>query len=250
MRYNTICRALLEPDAVHLLTSYEIPYPDHALARDADQATQIAEALGWPVVLKVVSADVSHKSDAGGVLVGLDCASQVREGYATVVERVLAAVPEASIEGVLVCKQSPPGLEVIVGALNDLTFGPTVMFGLGGIFAEVLQDVSFRVAPLSRYDAEEMIREIRGYPLLSGVRGQAPVDIAALAGLLQSVSRLVTEQIGVEELDLNPVRIFEHGLLVLDARVVVRDAETTSQDTATRVILYRAKGDAGRSHSL
>jgi acyl-CoA synthetase (NDP forming) len=221
---------LLEPEAVRLLSGYGIPYPDHALARDADQAAEIAEALGCPVVLKVVSADVSHKSDAGGVLVGLNCADQARDGYITVVEQVLSAVPGASIEGVLVCREASPGLEVIVGAMNDMTFGPTVIFGLGGIFAEVLQDVSFRVAPLSRSDAAQMIHEIRGYPLLSGARGQAPLDEEALVSLLQSVSRFVMERNDVEELDLNPVRIFERGLMVLDARLVLRQKETLQTD--------------------
>jgi acyl-CoA synthetase (NDP forming) len=216
---------VLEPEAVCLLEQYRIPYPDHGVAYDAEEAARMAEELGCPVVLKVVSPDVPHKSDVGGVLVGLKSASEVRQGFATIVERVTSNAPQARIEGVLICKQASSGLEVIVGALEDVTFGPTVMFGLGGIFAEVLRDVSFRVAPLSRRDAGEMIREIRGYPLLTGARGQAPRDMEALADLLLSVSHLVMECGNIEELDLNPVRLFEQGLLVLDARMVVKQGD-------------------------
>ena len=214
-------RYISEPQAVQLLEKYGIPYPAYAFARDAKEAAGIAEELGFPVVLKVVSPDVLHKSDAGGVLVGLENRASVREGFTALVGRVSSAVPGAHIEGALVCQEAPAGLEVIVGALEDETFGPTVMFGLGGIFAEVLRDVSFRVAPLHRRDAEEMIREIQGYALLSGARGQASLDVEALVELLLSVSRLVTEHREIRELDLNPVRVYEQGLLALDARIVM-----------------------------
>lgn len=214
-------RYVLEPQAVRLLEWYGIPYPAHGLARDAEAAAEIAKGIGFPVVLKVVSPDVLHKSDAGGVLVGVEDGASVREGFAAVVDRVSSVVPGAQIEGMLVCKQAPAGLEVIVGALEDQTFGPAVMFGLGGIFTEVLRDVSFRVAPLHRRDAEEMITEIQGYPLLSGARSQVRLDVEALVELLLSVSRLVMEHREIRELDLNPVRVYEQGLLALDARMVL-----------------------------
>lgn len=214
-------RYVLEPEAVQLLEEYGIPYPVHGFARDAEEAAGIAEELGFPVVLKVVSPDVPHKSDAGGVLVGLEDGVAVREGFGAIVGRVSRAMPGAQFEGVLVCKQAADGLEVIVGALEDETFGPSVMFGLGGIFTELLRDVAFRVAPLRRRDAEEMIREIQGYPLLSGARGQAPLDVEALVELLLSVSQLVIDCREIRELDLNPVRVYEHGLLALDARMVM-----------------------------
>jgi len=212
---------VLEPEAVQLLEKYGIPYPAHGFARDAEEAARIAEDLGFPVVLKVVSPDVPHKSDAGGVMVGLGDRARVREGFGAVVSRVSSAVPGAQIAGALVCQEARAGFEVIVGALEDETFGPTVMFGLGGIFAEVLRDVSFRVAPLRRRDAQEMVREIQGYPLLSGARGQAPLDVQALVELLLSVSQLVIDRREIRELDLNPVRVYEHGLLALDARMVM-----------------------------
>ncbi|MFX1555285.1 MAG: acetate--CoA ligase family protein [Promethearchaeota archaeon] len=215
-------RYVLEPEAVHLLQQYGILYPAHGFARDADEAAGIAQELGFPVVLKIVSPDITHKSDAGGVVVGIKEAEEVRSAYKRILDCVRSAVPKVRIEGVLVCEQAPDGLEVIVGALNDVSFGPTVMFGLGGIFTEVLQDVSFRVAPLRRSDAEEMIREIRGYPLLGRARGKAPLDVEGLVKLLLSVSQLVTERGETQEFDLNPVRVYEDGLLALDARWVVK----------------------------
>ncbi len=215
-------RYMSEPKAVQLLQKYGIPYPAHGFARDAEAATAIAEDIGFPVVLKVVSPDVLHKSDAGGVLVGLEDSASVREGFATIVDRVSSLLPGAQIQGLLVCEHAPEGLEVIVGALEDQTFGPAVMFGMGGIFAEVMKDVSFRVAPLQRKDAEEMIREIQGYAVLSGARGQAPLHAGALIELLLSVSRLVMEHREIQQLDLNPVRVYEQGLLALDARMVVK----------------------------
>jgi acyl-CoA synthetase (NDP forming) len=218
-------RYVLEPEAVALLAEYGILYPQHGFAHDAPEAQRIAEKLGYGVVLKVVSPDVVHKSDAGGVLLGLEDGGSVREGFDALVRRVRSTVPGARIEGALVCQEAPEGVEVIVGALEDATFGPTVMVGMGGVFTEVLRDVAFRVAPLEPRDAEEMIEEIRGYPLLTGARGQAPLDVASLAELLLSVSRLVTERREIKELDLNPVRLYEDGLLVLDARMMLKTGQ-------------------------
>jgi acyl-CoA synthetase (NDP forming) len=218
-------RFITEPEAIRLLEGYGIPYPEHGLARSPQEAARIADELGYPVVMKVVSPEVVHKSDAGGVVVGLGDATSVRAAYEVMVTRVRSATPDARIEGVLVCRQAAEGLEVIVGALDDATFGPTVMFGLGGIFAEVLKDVSFRVIPLELRDAEEMLQEIKGYPVLSGARGQSGCDLHAAAELLLSVSRLVTEHAEIKELDLNPVRLYERGLLVLDARVLEKGAQ-------------------------
>jgi acetyltransferase len=214
-------RLLTEPEAVQYLKQYHIPYPEYGLARSAEDAVGIAAGMGYPVVLKIVSPDVSHKSDSGGVMVGLEGAGQVRDAYEQILCRVLKAVPGAFIEGVLVCRQAPEGLEVIVGALEDEVFGPAIMFGLGGVFAEVFQDVSFRIAPLTPFDAAEMIQETKGYSLLKGIRGQPSRDLKALKQLLLTVSRLVMENRGIGELDLNPVRVYREGLMVLDARMSV-----------------------------
>jgi acyl-CoA synthetase (NDP forming) len=214
--------ALLEPQAIQLLQTHGIPYVRHGMARSADEAVEIAQQLGYPIVLKIVSPDVLHKSDAGGVAVGLQSASEVRQASERVLAAVIAHTPRADIQGMLVCQQAPPGLEVIVGALQDALFGPTVMFGMGGVFAEVLQDVSFRVTPLERHDAIEMIQEIRGFPLLTGARDRTPCDVEALADLLLAISEMVVARPDIRELDLNPVRVYDKGLAVLDVRILVQ----------------------------
>ncbi len=212
---------LAEPEAVGLLAKYGIAYPEHGYARSAKEAAEIAGRIGYPVVLKVVSPDAVHKSDAGGVAADIGDAEAVAQAYEGIVRSVRNHAAEARIQGMMVCKQAPPGLEVIVGGLQDAMFGPALMFGLGGIFAEVIKDVTFRLAPIERVDAEEMMREIRGYPLLAGTRGQAAYDLAALADLLLAVSRLMVERPDIEELDLNPVRLYEEGLMALDARILL-----------------------------
>lgn len=217
----TDLQMLPEPQAVALLAGYGIAYPEHGLARGQDEAVEWAKRLGYPVVLKVVSPEVVHKSDLGGVALDLDSPQAVVDAYARIVQAVRLHDPTAQIEGILVCRQTPPGLEVIVGGLHDAMFGPTVMFGLGGIFTEVLHDVSFRLVPMQRADAEEMIQETRGHALLSGTRGQPGYDIDALIDLLLSVSRLMGDRPDIIELDLNPVRLFPQGLLALDARMMV-----------------------------
>jgi acyl-CoA synthetase (NDP forming) len=210
---------ILEPNAIRYLDQYNIPYPGHGLAHNALEAVEIAERLGYPVVLKIVSSDVVHKSDAGGVIVGVASADQVNECFIQIIDVVRKALPESSIEGVMVCRQAPDGIEVIVGSYSDPVFGPTVMFGIGGIFTEMLGDVAFKIAPLKRIDAEEMVREIRSYPLLTGVRGRPICDLEPLFDLLMAVSRLITENPQIKELDLNPVRIYKSGLMVLDVRI-------------------------------
>ena len=211
---------MLETEAIRVLENYQIPYPKHVLAKNESEAVAFAEEIGYPVVMKIVSHDAVHKSDVGGVLVNRKNADQVRQGFNQIVSNVQAHQPDAKVEGILVVEQAPEGIELIIGALDDPTFGPTVMFGLGGIFAEVLKDVSFRIAPLEGVDAEEMVREIKGYSMLTGLRGARSSDVQAIVDLLLSVSKLVTEHPEIVELDLNPVRVYETGLLVLDARMM------------------------------
>ncbi len=211
---------MLEPEAVKLLEKYDVPYPEHALAHSAEEAVECASRLGYPVVLKVVSPQVIHKSDVGGVLAGLADAQQVHDGFERIVTSVCSHIPAAHFDAILVCKQAAAGLEVIVGALHDPCFGATVMFGLGGIFAEVLRDVVFRLAPLRRQDAIDMVHEVKGYPLIAGLRGQAPCDQEALVALLLAVSKMAVEHPEIQELDLNPVCLYQRSLSVLDARVI------------------------------
>jgi acyl-CoA synthetase (NDP forming) len=211
---------ILEPDAIKVLNQYGINYVRHGMASSCDEALKIAEEIGYPVVMKIVSEDILHKSDVGGVISGLRDAGEARRGFDEIMAKVRGSAPKATIRGVLVCKEAPRGLDVIVGVTNDPVMGPAIMFGLGGIFTEVMQDVSFRLPPLERQDADEMIREIRGYSLLEGIRGQQGYDIPALTEMLLSVSNLVANRPQLAELDINPVRVFEKGLMVLDVRLV------------------------------
>ncbi|MBW1711540.1 MAG: acetate--CoA ligase family protein [Deltaproteobacteria bacterium] len=217
-------RFVQEPEAVALIESYGLPYPRHGLAHDQQEAARIAAEVGYPVVLKVVSPDIIHKSEAGGVVSGLASGPEVRQAYEDLLSRVGEISGKPRVEGVLVCRQAEEGQEVIVGGLKDDVFGPSLMFGLGGIFTEVMDDVSFRVAPLEKIDALEMISEIKGYPLLTGVRGQAGCDLDRLVELLLAVSRMMTDRPEILELDLNPVRVYRQGLEVLDVRLVVNQA--------------------------
>jgi acyl-CoA synthetase (NDP forming) len=187
-----------------------------ALARSADEAVALARAAGYPVVLKIVSPDVIHKSDSGGVRLSLSSPAEIREAYGEIV----AAHRDRRVVGVCVQRMAPQGVEAIVGVTRDPSFGPVLMFGLGGVFAEVLRDVTFRVLPVTRRDVEEMVAEIRGFRLLRGYRGRA-VDLDALTALLLKVSALVGDHPEVRELDLNPVFLYPEGNLVVDARMFV-----------------------------
>ena len=217
-----------EPDAIAILEKYGIPYPARALAHSREEAGEIAEKLGYPVVLKVVSAQVPHKSEAGGVAVNLKSRDAVENAWETVTASVKKAVPGAEIEGLLVCSQASEGVEAIVGGIDDASLGITLMFGLGGIFTEILGDVAFRSIPLTRLDAEEMVREIKGFPLLAGARGNKPCDLESLITLLLAVARLLADNPEFIEMDCNPVRLYPHGLMVLDARIFVADASPGS----------------------
>ena len=215
-------RTLLnEVEAKSLLAAAGVPVTETRLARTAAEAVAAAEALGYPAVLKIVSPDIAHKSDVGGVVLGLPNATAVRRARREMLARVGEAAPRARIEGVSVQRMATPGTEVIVGATTDPQFGPVMMFGLGGVFVEVLKDVAFRIVPLEARDAAQMVREIRGFPILQGVRGQPPADLAALERLILQVSRFVAAHPEVAELDLNPVFAYPQGAVAVDARIVL-----------------------------
>jgi acyl-CoA synthetase (NDP forming) len=212
---------MLEPQAAALLQGRGIDYVAHELATTAEEAAAAAARIGFPVVLKVVSADVVHKSDAGGVLLSLSDAEAVRAGFDGLVATVAARVPGARIDGALVCRQVVgAGAELIVGAVRDGTFGPTVMVGAGGVFAEVLGDVAFRLAPLREDDALEMLRELRAYKTLTGFRNVPPLDVAALAQVAVKLGDVMADHPEVVEVDLNPVLALPQGCMVVDARIM------------------------------
>jgi acyl-CoA synthetase (NDP forming) len=212
---------LTEVESKQLVLEAGIPVVEASLATDAARAVRMSQEMGFPVVLKIASPDVVHKSDAGGVRVGLTKASQVEEAYAEIMAAVRRAHPMARVDGISVQKMAKPGVEVIMGMSRDPQFGPTLMFGLGGVFTEVLNDVAFRVAPLDGPSAGEMIREIRGLPLLQGYRGGEPTDLDALEDILIKLSRLAAGAPEIKELDLNPVIARGDGAVVVDARVIL-----------------------------
>lgn len=212
---------LAEADAHALVAAYGIPTVGAAMAHDSDEAVRFAEAAGYPVVLKVVSPDVVHKSDVGGVRVGLGSADAVREGYACILDAVRRAQPAARIEGVLVQRAVAPGRELIAGVSRAPGFGPLVMTGLGGVYVEALRDVSFRLAPLDATDAREMLQEVRGARLLGAIRGAPAVDVDQLADVLVRVGMLATDLPEIVELDLNPLIVEGKRVVAVDARVLI-----------------------------
>jgi len=212
---------LTEVEAKNLLKEAGIGVADTRLARTKREAISISSDMGFPVVLKIVSPEVIHKSDAGGVKVGLKNISQVGRAYSEIMTSVKQKFPRARIQGVAVQKMAPPGVEVIVGMSKDPQFGPVIMFGLGGVLVEVLKDVSFRIVPLTPRDAHEMVREIKGYPILCGYRGQDPADIGKLEQMILKVSDFVEQNSEIAELDLNPIFAYKDGALAVDARIIL-----------------------------
>ena len=200
---------------------YAIPVTTFKLAKNEQEAAGFARQIGFPVVLKIVSPDIIHKSDAGGVMVNLKSTIEVRSAYRKILENAKKYNAAAKIVGVLVQEMAPQSTEVIVGAIKDPQFGQTLMFGLGGIFVELLKDVTFRVAPITQEDAEEMITEVKAYPLLKGYRNTTPADINAIVNVLLNASKLVMDYPEIKELDLNPVMAYEKGAKTVDARIIL-----------------------------
>jgi len=212
---------LFEHEAKRLCFLYGLPVTNFVVSKTEDEAVEAAREIGFPVVLKIVSPQVLHKSDAGGVLIDIKDEEGVRAGCRRIVENVKAKVPVANITGILVQEMAPSSTEVIVGSSRDPTFGQTLMFGLGGIFVEVLKDVAFRLVPITQTDAEEMIREIRSYKILEGARGMPRVDQEALVDILLKTSTMLMDCPEIKEFDLNPVFVYEEGAKIVDARAIL-----------------------------
>jgi acetyltransferase len=212
-----------DAEARDILEAYRIPIPTSKLCSTVDEAVAFAEQIGYPVVMKITSPDILHKTDIGGVRLNIESANDVRDSFDLLTFRAMRYMPDAEIWGCLVQQQVRGGKEVITGMNRDPQFGPLVMFGLGGIYVEVLKDVTFRIAPFSRREANEMMREIRSFSLLRGVRGQARSDIDALGDTLLRLSQLVTDFPEIVEMDINPLMVFEegHGVMGIDMRLVL-----------------------------
>jgi len=212
---------LTEIESKKVLEEAGIPVVEAKLARTKKEAVSLSKEMGFPVVLKVISPDVIHKSDSGGVKLGLKNITQVGSAYSEIVSAVKQHYPKAKIQGISVQKMARAGVEVIIGMTKDAQFGPVLMFGLGGILVEVLKDVSFRIVPLTRRDAREMIKEIKGYPILEGYRGQEAADVPFLEELIVKVSDFVDKNPEIKELDLNPVFAYKDGAVAVDARIIL-----------------------------
>ncbi len=222
---------VLENEAKDIMKAYGIPIPSYATAATADEAVTKAKEIGFPVVLKILSKDILHKSDAGGVKVNLKTEDEVRKAFDTIMENAKKYGKEKGIDvdlsrGVFISAFAEMGTEMIVGVTKDPQFGHALMAGLGGIFVEVLKDVSFRLIPFNEADAREMLHELKAYKILEGIRGEAPRDVDELVQVMLAVSKMIEENPEITELDCNPTFVYEKGkgALVVDARILISDS--------------------------
>jgi acetate---CoA ligase (ADP-forming) subunit beta len=212
---------LTEFESKIILKQAGIPVVETKLAKTQKEAVSLSQKMGFPVALKIASPDVIHKSDSGGVKLSVNSVAEVKKSYDEILKKVRKQYPDAVVHGVSVQKMFRPGTEVIIGTSKDPQFGPVIMFGLGGIFVELLKDVSFRVIPVERRDAQEMIKEIKGYPLLQGYRGKEPANLSALVEIILKISKLIEENPQIKELELNPVFAYQNKAVAVDARIIL-----------------------------
>ena len=217
-------RYLTQAECRPLLDCYRLPLLRSAVVTAAEEAAQVAESFGTPVVMKVMSADVVHKLDAGGVLLNIHGSEEAMAAYKKIFQNVSRAVPGAQIQGILIEEMARKGVEVILGASRDPRFGPLMMFGLGGTLVEILKDVSFRLAPMWKISAERMVRQIRSFKVLDGFRGSPPSDVPAIVDTLLRLSEMVCNHPEISELDINPLIVHAEGegCSVADSRVMLR----------------------------
>lgn len=214
-------RGFPEQKSRKLLQEYGITFPPHRLAKNKEEARKKAEEVGFPLVMKIISPDVIHKTDVGGVQLHIQNKEEAVETFDEIMDNVKEHKPDAEIVGILLEKEVEEGHEIIVGGTRDPVFGPTVMFGgVGGIYVELFDDVAFRLAPINEEEAERMLKETKGYKILKGYRGQPQADLSAIKELLVKISQVMKERDEIMELDLNPVRAFPDRVLVLDAKII------------------------------
>ena len=215
--------ALDEGAGKQLLAAYGIAVPKAIIVSGAADVDAAFKRLKPPMVVKVMSPDILHKSDANGVKLGLRNKSQVQQAFTQLIKNASEFNADADIHGVLVSPMVQPGVEIIIGTKIDEQFGPIIMYGLGGVMVEILKDISFRVLPITRHSARNMIKETKSYPILNGVRGYPPYDQKALVHLLLLVSDLIEAYPDIQELDLNPVILHHEGLSIVDARIILKE---------------------------
>jgi acetate---CoA ligase (ADP-forming) subunit beta len=214
-------KTLLPDEAMDVIKTSGISTPVYALVKTVKEALDAAKTIGFPVVLKIASPDVLHKSDVWGVVVGVENEKEVERNYDEIMNNVIKDIPDANIMGILVEKQVQKTTEVIIGGIRDAQFGPTVMFGLGGIFVELFKDVAFRIAPVTETEALEMTKEIKGYPILSGYRGTKKLDISQITKTIVIISELIYNVDEIKEVELNPLFVYEESVVAVDARIIL-----------------------------
>jgi acetyl-CoA synthetase (ADP-forming) len=212
---------LLAGETRELLETTGIEQPAGAVVPNAEAAVHAAVKTGYPVVMKVVSPDILHKSDSGGVLLNLKNEKQIKDGFSRIRENCLNCNPKARFQGVEISSMLKPGLEIIVGARRDASFGPIVMCGFGGIYVEVLKDIVFRSFPITREEGRRMLKELKAYPLLAGARGAEPLDVEAVVDTILKAGELITMCPEIADIELNPVFVYPKGLKAVDARVIL-----------------------------
>ena len=215
-------KVALPDESLAMVKLFGVDVPDYALVKTAEEAVAVSKEIGFPLVLKIASKDVPHKSDIGGVVINVENAQEVERNYHKVLDNLKRVVPEAQIGGVLVQKQLPEATHLIVGGVYDEQFGPAVMFGLGGVFVELFKDVSFRIAPVAETEALEMIKEIKAYPVLSGYRGSKKLDIEQMTKTIINISELITNISTIKEVELNPLFAYEKSVTAVDARIILK----------------------------
>jgi acyl-CoA synthetase (NDP forming) len=216
---------LLETESRDILHNYALPLPAAALVGSADEVSQATAKLPYPLAMKIVCPDIIHKSDAGGIKLDLKDEKEVRGAFEEIVANAARITTRDRVLGTLISPMVAGGQECIIGMIRDPQFGPVIMFGLGGIFVEVLKDVSFRVAPLAEEDIDEMIKEIKGYRILTGIRGAKPSDIDAIKNILARVSEIAMDNPQIKEIDLNPVIVHAKGASIVDSRMILEDVK-------------------------
>ena len=213
---------LLEPESKQLMKEIGVTTTDFQVAKNDKEAIQVAKKIGFPVVMKILSPQIIHKTDAGGVRLNIKSEEETREAFDEIVASAKNYDSKAEIRGVLIEKMVKPSTEIIVGVTRDPTFGPAIMFGLGGIFVELLKDVSFRIAPINKDDALEMIHEIKALPMLQGFRGGPNVKLELIVDILLKISQLTIDYIDdILEIDLNPIFAYDDKILTVDARIIL-----------------------------
>jgi acetyl coenzyme A synthetase (ADP forming)-like protein len=215
-----------EEEAMQILTYYGFQFPKRALAKTSREAVRLASSIGFPVVMKISSPDILHKTDVGGVRVNVKTASEVEDAFLEITANARRLMPDSFIKGVMIFEMLNGGREVILGVTYDRTFGHMIMFGLGGIYVEVLKDVAFRIVPVSRHDALAMVNQIKTTGLLRGARGERPSDINAIASYIVNLSCLISDFPEIQELDVNPLMVMEKGAIAVDARIIFEQPET------------------------